>query len=90
MAQLRSQLLAAEWRVSLFLLDVEYEDYELTGHAKALGTCFEWEDLASDDPSNRSPRASEEEDVDAHECDSGALSWQISGTRNSTSDRDDV
>ncbi|KAK5182476.1 hypothetical protein LTR16_010211, partial [Cryomyces antarcticus] len=42
-----------------------------------LGTDLEREDLASDDPGDWSPRAGEEEDVDADECDQCTLTRQV-------------
>ena len=43
------------------------------GHAKALGASFQWEHFAGDDPCNRSPGASEKENVNAHEGDGSFL-----------------
>ena len=39
------------------------------GHGEGLGADLEREDLAGNDPSDWTPRAGEEEDVDAHEGD---------------------
>ena len=59
-------------------------------HGKTLGTRLEREELAGDDPGDWTPGAGEEEDVNAHEGDGRALSWQIVGSGNSTGDCDDI
>lgn len=42
-------------------------------HRQRLGSDLQWENLTSHNPCNRSPRAGEEEDVDAHESDESFL-----------------
>jgi hypothetical protein len=60
-----------------------------SGHGETLGAGLEGEQLAGDDPSDGTPRRGEEEDVDAHEGDGGALSSEIGGTGDRTCDGDD-
>lgn len=60
---------------------------ELTSsHRERLGADLEREDLASYDPSNWAPRAGEEEDVDADECDERLLGRLIVDTGDSSCD----
>lgn len=59
------------------------------GHGERLGTDLEREDLTSNDPGNWTPRAGEEEDVDADECDQGLLGSQVLNTSDSTGNSDD-
>ena len=54
-----------------------------SGHRQRLGSDLQWEDLASNDPGTWSPRAGEEEDVDAHEGDESLLTGQVIGTNTS-------
>lgn len=61
-----------------------------SSHGKALGTSLEREKLASHDPRNRSPRASEEEDIDAHESDGSTLRGQIGSSGDRSGDGDNV
>lgn len=58
------------------------------GHRETLRTGLEREHFTGDDPGDRSPRAGEEEDVDADESDSSALRSKIGGTSNRTCNGD--
>ena len=60
------------------------------GHTQALRTGFEREQLSSDDPCDWSPGAGEEEDVDAYECDRGALSGEVGGSGDGAGDGYDI
>lgn len=60
-----------------------------SGHRKALSAGLEWEEFTSNDPGDRAPGAGEEEDVDAHEGDSGFLCRQFGCASYCTSNRND-
>lgn len=59
------------------------------GHAERFGAHLEREDLARNDPGHGAPRAREEEDVDAHEGDHGALGGWVLGADDGARDGDD-
>lgn len=59
------------------------------GHGQALGSDLQGEEFSRHDPGNGSPRAGEEEDVDAHKCDGCALGGEIGGSGDGTSDGND-
>jgi hypothetical protein len=59
-----------------------------SSHRKGLRADLKREDFASDNPSNWTPGAGEEEDVDAYECDECLLSRLIVGTSDCSGDCD--
>ena len=59
------------------------------GHGQGLGPDLEGEDLASDDPRNRTPRACKEENIDTDEGDQSLLRCKIVDSSDSTRDSND-
>jgi hypothetical protein len=59
------------------------------GHRERLGADLEGEELAGNNPGDWAPRAGEEEDVDADECDQRLLGRLVVDTGNGSSDCND-
>jgi hypothetical protein len=57
-----------------------------SSHRKTLGACLQWVQLTSHHPGDGTPGAGEEEDVDAHKGDGGALSGEIRCSGDGSSD----
>ena len=51
---------------------------------------YERIEFASDDPGNRTPGSSEEEDIDTHECNQGLLRSCVGGGSRNTDNGDNV
>jgi hypothetical protein len=75
------------------MLVVEFHCYvsveRTCGHRERLGADLEGEELASDNPSDWAPGASEKEDVDADECNQCLLGRLVVDTGNGSSDGND-
>lgn len=61
-----------------------------SGHGQALGASLERVQFTCYNPCDWTPRAGEEEDVDAHKGDGGSLGGQIGGSGYGSGDGDDV
>jgi hypothetical protein len=59
-------------------------------HGQSLGSDFQREQLAGDDPGDRTPGAGEEEDVEAYESDGDFLCGLVVGAGDGSGDGDDV